>query len=286
MSSKDKSFSERYGYAKPKLPQLEEMDDDLRVGLWNVFHEIIVQSRGGCYQIGPYQAGDIYQEIFVDFLKKPRDEYVRYLAIEYIKNFFDDDEWYKVFDLIEFILGLCPSLYFVGKCNDVLEKENSAYRVIDKCVTPITSELEMGAVETALQSPFDEARGHIENALRHLSDRGNRKYKSSIEESILAVESIAQEITGKEKPLNALTQELKTHPNLTNALKELYNWTSKDGIRHAKSGRPLSVDQDTARFMLVTCSAFMNYIVTQNPKKAVAVPLKSPRCRHPNGRGG
>jgi len=243
------------------------MDDDLRTGLWNVFYEDVVQSQGGRYHIGPYQTGDIYQEVSADFLKKPRDEYIRYSAIEDIKNSFDDNEWYRVFDLMEFIIGLYPNLYFVKKCNDVLEKENSAYRIIDKFVTPITSELEMDAIESAIKIPFEEARGRIQSALRHFSDRENPDYKNSIAESIHAVESIAQEVIGKEDALNALTQELKLHRNLTKALNELYNWTSKDGPRHGISHKPLSVNQDTARYMLVTCSAFVNYIVAQNPKK-------------------
>ena len=32
-----KSFSERYGHTTPKMPQREDMDDDLRGALWNAF---------------------------------------------------------------------------------------------------------------------------------------------------------------------------------------------------------------------------------------------------------
>lgn len=194
-------------------------------------------------------------------------------------------KWFRVFDFLEFIINkgnfdfLRPSLFrmghvrcrcnrddFVNKLNRALARENSAYRIVSGLFTEIISKQEMEEIETALQIPFDSAKSHVEKALALFSDRENPDHENSIKESIHAVESVAKEITGKEKSLNALTQSLKLHPNLANALNELYNWTSKDGIRHGKSGEPLSVNQDTARFMLVTCSAFVNYIIARNAK--------------------
>lgn len=49
---------------------------------------------------------------------------------------------------------------------------------------------------------------------------------------------------------------------------KLYNWTSTDGgIRHGASSKSLTPDQNTARFMLVICSSFVNYIISRNPQK-------------------
>jgi len=276
MSEKYRPFSERHGHTQPKLPQREEMDDDLRAGLWNAFYRSFPQEAGSLHPI--------YMKIFVNFLKNNIDEYLVEPTVDtrvvikqkmmrkmidnqnIIKESFLKKESYEVYELIEFVMENSNDDRYKNLCNVTLEQENSAYRIVDKFVTPITSELEMGAVEAATQIRFEDARGRVEGALRHLSDRKNPKYRNSIADSIHAVESIAKEITGKDDSLNALTQSLKLHPNLTNGLNELYNWTSKDGIRHAKSGKPLSVNQDTARFMLVTCSAFVNYIVAKNPK--------------------
>jgi len=101
-----------------------------------------------------------------------------------------------------------------------------------------------------------------------LADRKDPDYENSTKESISAVESIAKEITEREKPLNALTQSLQLHPSFKDALDKLYNWTSTDGgIRHGASSKSLTPDQNTARFMLVICSSFVNYIISRNPRK-------------------
>ena len=273
MSSKDKPFSERYGYTKPKLSQIEGMDNDLRVGLWNAFHASFILPKSSLNS-GPifsnfYNREDLYSFIFTDFLKNARDEYDYRQFIKEIKNVFMSEEWHRVFDLVVFTIEYSVHLdfsKFSKQCNYALKKENSAYRIIGKHVAPITLELERESVETAQQIPFGSAKSHLEKALALFSDRENPDYENSIKESISAVESIAKEITGKEKSLNALTQSLKLHPNLANGLNELYNWTSKDGPRHGTSRKPLSVNQNTARFMLVTCSAFVNYITVTNPK--------------------
>jgi len=209
MSSKGKPFSERHGHTEPKPPQVERMDSDLRIGLWNIFHEIVLHPTW--WLADRYRADDICRAIFADSLKKPRDEYDYHQCVERIKSVFLNEKWYEVYNLIEFVIGHHSNIY-VDRCNEVLESENSAYKIVDKYVAPITSELEVAAVETAMRVPFEEAGGRIENALRHFSDRENPDYKNSIAESIHAVESIAQEVTGKKKSLNALTQSLKLHP--------------------------------------------------------------------------
>ena len=119
-----------------------------------------------------------------------------------------------------------------------------------------------------METPYAGANKHIERALNYLFDRKNPDYANSIKESISAVESIAKEITGKEKSLTALTQGLNLPPAFKTGLDALYNWTSKDGgIRHAATGESLPQNQKTALFMLIICSAFVHYIIAENPKK-------------------
>ena len=222
--------------------------------------------------------GDAHKNSFAKLIRG------EYFQLPDSDSFYSSEyKWFGGVDFLEFIINkgnfeiLRPHPYgpgnvraqcdrddFVNKLNRALARENSAYRIVGGLFTEVTSKQEIEEIETALQIPFDSAKSHLEKALALFSDRENPDYENSIKESIHAVESIAKEITGKENSLNALTQELKLHPNLTNGLNELYNWTSKDGIRHGKSGKPLSVDQDTARFMLVTCSAFVNYIIARH----------------------
>jgi len=44
----------------------------------------------------------------------------------------------------------------------------------------------------------------------------------------------------------------------------MYGWTSDEsGIRHADNNKKLKVDEKEARYMLVQCSALINYIISQ-----------------------
>jgi len=97
-----------------------------------------------------------------------------------------------------------------------------------------------------------------------LSDRKSPDYRNSIKESISAVESLVQKTVGKKGTLGQLIEKIEEHFELHKALKksfrELYGYTSdKDGIRHAMLDEP-NLDFEDAKFMLVTCSAFINYV--------------------------
>ncbi|MDD9819545.1 MAG: hypothetical protein OXR07_01540 [Nitrospira sp.] len=227
--------------------------------------------------------------VWQEHLRKPADEYNKSSTPhDFVKDIFLKAEWFLVFDLIEFCLQelklLRDSLSAVAtdrrtlpapplfeyRCNQVLEKENSAYRIIEGLVTPITSKQEIGAIGTALRVPYGAAKEHIEKALALGSDRENPDYENSIKESISAVESIAKEVTGESKAtLGKLTEMLNLHPAFQDGLNKLYGFTSDvGGIRHG--GYPNEdppLDQATARFMLVLCSAFVNYIIARNPKQ-------------------
>lgn len=273
MSENSKLFSERHGYTRPKLPQLESMDEDLRNGLWNAFYYSFPD-----HDYYPHSLHSIYLAIWQEFLRNPADAYNESRASRtFVRVIFQKVRWFEVFDLIEFCLRAlrghtvsrvgAPLGHFEARCNWVLKAENSAYRIIEGLVTPITSEQEIEAIETALQCPYGPANEHIEKALALVSDRENPDYENSIKESISAVESIAKEVTGDSKAtLGKLTERLNLHPAFQDGLNKLYGFTSDvGGIRHANySDKDLKPDQATARFMLVLCSSFVNYIISQH----------------------
>ena len=63
------------------------------------------------------------------------------------------------------------------------------------------------------------------------------------------------------KALNKI--DIDIHPDLKEAFRKLYHWTSDaEGIRHALMDVP-TVDSDDAKFMLVSCSAFVNYLIVK-----------------------
>ncbi len=283
MSNADyKPFSVRNDYEKPKLAQHESMDEDLRNRLWNVLCEYfpnrsILELASDFDSNNPFHY--FFKVVWSEFLKLPIDQYEKEslsksASKDFFRNIFATLEWYKIFDLIEFVISH-PEVEPNRKSviilyNRILKEENSAYKIVSGLVVPITSKQEIESIEIAMETPYDGANNHIKKSLNLFSQRENPDYENSIKESISAVESIAKEIIGKEKSLTALTQKLKLHPNLKNGLDEIYNWTSKTA-RHGKSSKgdkPLNINQNTARFMLITCSAFVNYIVAEDPKNS------------------
>src|SRR5206468_3589043 len=87
---------------------------------------------------------------------------------------------------------------FTQYCNQILEKEFSAYRFVGDKITPITSKEEISEINNAINSPLQSVNEHLNRALALLSDRENPDSRNSIKESISAVEAICQKITGKE----------------------------------------------------------------------------------------
>ena len=105
-------------------------------------------------------------------------------------------------------------------------------------------------------------------SLELYSDRKKPDYENSVKESISSVESMCSIITGLSGGAATLGNTLKKlkengvniHPALENAFKQLYGYTSDSGgIRHG-SIEFVNVASEDAKYMLVSCSAFVNYL--------------------------
>jgi hypothetical protein len=160
---------------------------------------------------------------------------------------------------------------FRATCNQVLEEELSAYRFVGNQIAKMTSKEEISEIEDASESPFETVNIHLENALRLMSDRKNPDHRNSIKESISSVEAICRIIAEDEKAtlgqaLGVIEKkgEIELHPALKRAFESLYGYTSSaKGIRHALLEGELGLSFEDAKFMLVSCSAFVNYLVAK-----------------------
>ena len=69
--------------------------------------------------------------------------------------------------------------------------------------------------------------------------------------------------------IKKLEKSINIHPTLKSAFNKLYGWTSDaDGIRHAMTDVP-NLQAEDARFMMVICSAFVNYLVEKATKAGI-----------------
>jgi hypothetical protein len=267
-------FSQRKGLKPVKsVIQVDSMNEDLRNSLWNA----LVLFYFGNVNI----KRNLLALLWVFYFKKPIDLYKsRFtLVFEETRKYFFSCEWYEVYDLIEFIANNYPdnevNRKFMQYCNWILEQESSAYRFVSGRIVQITSEIEIAQIEESLEKTksLKGVHAHLKRALELLSDRKAPDYRNSIKESISAVESICKLITGEDKAtlgkaLGKIEKEgkIKIHPALKKAFENLYGYTSDaEGIRHGLLDEP-NLDFEDAKFMLVSCSAFVNFLIGKASK--------------------
>lgn len=281
-------FSERYGYKKVKMLKKDEMPNYLRTRIWNIFHKNVFNSYINNNQGFNMKTGIFY----LDHPQYPQDSYSTFITVlwdeffksnvgviehrkctevvEMIENFFGKLTWNDVYDFMEFFVSNFEDKYTVKNVsiniNTVLEEEKAPYRILKGEVIPLTSKEEIKEIEKALNVPdkFKSVREHLLKALSKWSDRKNPDYENLIKESICAVESLAEMLQGKKGTLGDLIKNLDIHPALKNGFKKLYGWTSDDsGIRHGEYGESFPCGEGEARYMLITCSAFVNYVIAK-----------------------
>ena len=126
------------------------------------------------------------------------------------------------------------------------------------------------AIDRAGASRYPKANSYIKNATTLLYDHENPNYQGSMAASIQALELVVREITGEnnfEKGINNLEKkDIKLHSQFRQAIINLYNFTSDDGVRHAHPN-PVQNDKETASLILTVCSAIITFIESRIPKQ-------------------
>lgn len=266
-------FSERMGFRSAQQAiQLDSMDDALRNGLWNVLTELFLPDKADYLSDMP-NLKLIVTSVWTEFYKQPRDTINNWWpnTRKVIRDNFFTCKWLDVFDLIEFCVETFSTRapHAEAAFNRVLGRENSGYRIVGGVFAKITSEQELAAVDSAQRAggKFSPAASHIQRALDLLTRRENPDFRNSIKESISAVEAACCIISNNDKiTLGQALKQLESqgvtiHKAQQDAFSKLYGYTSNaDGIRHALLDEEKLTYED-AQFMLVTCSAFVNYLI-------------------------
>lgn len=282
-------FSQRIGKVPTtKQLQIESLDNELKNGLWNgiklfVLDQLEKQNR---------YSNDTQFDVFCSILwhrhyKLPIDTIPKYHSAseQFIRDSFYNGQWYESYDLLEFLPSIESDSFYIENedfkefCNGILEREFSGYRFIDDKLSPITNANEIEEIENAINQSghFTLLKGaniHLKSALEKISDKKSPDYRNSIKESISAIESVAKVISGNEKDslgaaLDKIKGKIKIHPALERGFKQLYGYTSdSDGIRHALM-EDHNCDFEDAKYMLVSSSAFINYLIVKADKSGI-----------------
>lgn len=291
--SKRGGFSDR-NRIKPENTeiQLKDFDKRTRTKLQNMISQFYKVVYGDEYYANDsvqnfirYVIGTVYSEpvdsrytydddaIFKTIYKTiQEDDYDDVLTlieaiIQYWENYLIETRWDSYYSRYGYKYEEF-SLYQIA--NECFEKEYVGYRFVDRIIVPISDQNEITEIEETLGCRYDAVRKHISKANILLADRDNPDYENSIKESISAVEAICEILTGikgKEATLGKLLKKLEEngviiHAGLKSAFNTLYGYTSDaNGIRHAGDIGGKSSTFEEAKFMLVSCCAFVNYLI-------------------------
>ncbi len=276
-------FSQKKGIVPVKSKvQIDSMDDDLRNTLWNLISVYYLSDTSSGYISDADNIDLLFKKIWIDYFKKPIDilDTNYFNNRQAIRKYFLNCFWWEVYDFIEFIAHNYPentmNEEFMNTCNEMLKRELSGYRFVGGVITQLTSEEEILEIEEALKVPISQVQTHLNRALELFADRKNPDYRNSIKEAISAVEALCIRITENRsttlgKALNRFERDrtVGLHPDLKEGFSKLYSYTSEaDGIRHSLMDQA-NLDIEDAKFMLASCSAFINYLVSKASKGGI-----------------
>lgn len=262
-------FSERYGYVKP---------DDIIIRE-RINEPILNSIDNWLYDIPKDNKWIEIQRVFwtrflnnkVSDLDKQWDFHYYDIVRKYIGS--RDIEWYKKLDAIEFILPYIKDEYGDSFCEQEIDelnaefsRHNFAYRIIDYKIVEVNSEEEIRSIENALDNPISEVGVHLRTALEKISSSQKEPdSRNSIKESISAVECYCRNKTNTTSfgaAINQIEKKIYINKQLKEGLNKIYAYTCNGdtGIRHALMDDDNPPTKDEAIFMLVMCSAFINYL--------------------------
>lgn len=281
-------FSDRRNSPLNTEMQINDLDERTRNKIANLLKKWCDEIENTRYRVYFFKKylNDVFC-LFVDdqmeqsFQRCYSDAFKKYIFKPIIRDNYSD-----VLTICEYITGLASHIFEESQdqlsyydeyhqidceqeLNALFEEEFVGYRMIAHEITPVADEVEISEIKTSLNIEFEGCKSHIKKGLSLLSDREKPDYKNSIKESISAVESICQIICKDDKAtlgkaLNKLEESgIKLHRSLKEAFSKLYGYTSDEGgIRHAEGLFESNVSFEDAKFCLVSCCAFVNYLIS------------------------
>lgn len=275
-------FSERKGIKHfSDIVQINSLNERTRNKLYTATQKILDAFENNSYQyeidLQDYVIEYIYEEIFS---KTNRDIPKWGGNYDYDRIFGDLYRIFKEYDYIDvfsFIEGIIKALeriegitynshkyksIYIELISKIFRIENVNYRIIRDQITDIVDEQQINSIEETLNNPYKEVAVHYAKAIELLYSV--KDFDNSIKESISSVESLCQIITGNNKATLGEALKLlkdKIHPALKSAFEKLYGYTSDtNGIRHANGLGEGNSTFEEAKYMLISCSAFVNYL--------------------------
>lgn len=275
------TFSERYGYVTPRESVIkEDMPQEVVNAVCSCLDDLRANYDGNMH----YNYSCLERNVWRYFLNNKSSDFSIYNLNKVLSDYVSSTghPWYKKLDLLEFVIeymvnesaennnlnGITFCKHFATSLNNEFERLYYGYRIVDGKVVPITDDMEIEAIEKSLAGSKENIRAHLSEALKLFSDKEHPDYRNSIKESISAVEALCRELTGEDtlgKALKKLEDKgIVIQDQLKQAFTKLYTYTNQPdtGIRHClmEDDATYHPSYNEAYFMLVACSAFVNYL--------------------------
>lgn len=281
-------FSERKGIKKfSDIVQTISLNERTRNKLYNGIDTIFDFMRQKNSDFCEWFVEYIYEELFSltrNEIPKHNGYYSYTRVFETLYSIFSEEDYYEIFTFLEGLIN-CFS-YIDNRSNhrytlkdgfkeflkQTFEDENVNYRIIDDKIIDIVDENQIDSINETLDNKYKVVSDHYKKAIEHLYK--SKDYDNSIKESISSVEAMCQIITKNDKAtLGDAIKSLKKinpniHPSLLIAFDKIYGYTSdSNGIRHSNGLGEGNSTFEEARYMLISCSAFVNYLEANMEKE-------------------
>ena len=277
----------------PSILALGELPSEARTRVWNEFWRATTEAipmpppgyAGPQFVLGEWQnvlldvIGKCFQETTTDDITVFDQHYgyvgmsVDYIVEEFKPFILREAPFNKVFDLLQHAMRHheCPPSFTNG-IKAVFREGRLAYFVDTNGVPtifPAVTTHEGKAIERARhalhRASASPAQGHLQRAGELI---GDGKWRESVRESVLAVESVAKTLGTDGNTLGKVLAKLKkkkdcrVHPLLLDSLSKLYQYRgSEQGVGHAATNDRERVGKEEAVLLLGACASFCSYLL-------------------------
>lgn len=272
------------GIIKPRLDlQKNDLDSRTRNKIWNCYYHFYILEMDVIRDTNALLVKHVeyVRHLWYELFSQPLNHIPSYgrVICEKLEKMYWEMNWYEIFDLIEFTVNAFSdsevNKEFTKAFNEIMESEKTAYRLSGKLIVPLTNEEELKSLDEAIAIPIAPSIEHLHKAIKLFSDRDSPDYANSIKESISAVESMCRIIGKNEHTLGdgirKIAPQLGISDILRDSLSKLYGYTCVEpGARHGAKEQ-IKADFDDAKFFLVTCSGWMNYLYGKAIKAGIVL---------------
>ncbi|MDD5287534.1 MAG: hypothetical protein PHY28_00245 [Dehalococcoidales bacterium] len=269
---------------------LERMSNTLRNQFWSLLNSYLLAfSPASNFKVNSQEV--LLGTLGTNYLKIPASVPINTLQEirDYLRYYLHSCEWYKAYELIEYIYGnLLHNIYdkkrFAQSLNILLKRNSSIYCFLGECgrfipIGNITDKEELEEILSSEECPVT-VNAHLRKAVEYLANKPIPQLKDSIKETIIIIEEICDLLIDVIPVLNRnLTKEqINGYKEIYHAMEAFVKMNQYIRTTH-NINHPLlnknPVSFEDARYTFVSCTSFSNYIFKRIRELGIKISIVS-----------